>query len=131
MNLTDLNQSKLLKEWGAPQDIDFYWCETVEGSTEDYYLVWTEDSVVEHPEPGDIAAYGLESLIGWLPHLIHGGVIGGFEMCLRNCGAAGFEASYQKWELPGFNNHRFLHKFYGKTPLEAVFNLAKAIHAKH
>lgn len=106
MNLTTLEQSKLLKEWGAPQDTSYGWPINSNG-----LIPWNcKNMMCEGMEY--YASYDLESLIEWL-------------------GEDFTRLIYHKKKKSYFAQGNVPPKyptFRGKTPLEAVFNLAKAIH---
>jgi hypothetical protein len=107
VNLTNLTQSRKLKEWGAPQIINFFYfgtkIEYVEDVTDVYRMGIPGDEVV--------AAYDLESLIGWLDDI---------EEIYHDPKGEGYKAI--SWQ--GIDTG------YYKTPLEAVYKLAEAIHGK-
>lgn len=121
INVTTLEQSKLLKAWGVPQDTDFYhiW---LDGDRGNGYSEWYElmhisqeychNIVVEGKGSGDegdfYAAYSLEELIGWLGDDLE--VLRNYDHVKQWCAEAraGQEAM-------------------GKTLLAAVFALAQAV----
>ena len=120
IHLTDLEQSKNLKAWGAPQDTYWGWEQLPSGDAHLHPVpVWPDLSdwtkTYTHIP---IAAYDLESLIGWLGDEF-------FQLC----------HSPEKdmfWVDQSYNvktKKKGLRAF-GNTTLEAVFALAEAIHGK-
>lgn len=119
MNTTTLEQSKKLKEWGAPQDTSFHWMLNIDKSgkqsTPEHLLVFNK----EHPKNWkfnptiDYAAYSLEELIVWLGD--------DFTDVTRS------RDGETTWFTAFSDTHGSRE---GDTLLEAVFNLAQAIHNK-
>ena len=112
MNITSLEQSKKLKEWGAPQDTSHYWFDVLsdDGKEKGHYVLREADWKYDAGEFGGdkaIAAYDLESLILWL--------------------GKDFDSVFKIPDVycaQGINQH---YK-YDDTPLEAVYGLARSIH---
>jgi len=116
MTVTNLEQSRWLKSVGAPQNTEFQWFKKVVG--EGWYLLHEDSDQFSGGEDG-IAAYDLESLIGWL----------GNDFRAVEKGDVNFWAGVSniKKESHGIYGRVFRE---GNTPLEAVFALAEAIHGK-
>lgn len=110
MNVTNLEQSRLLKEWGAPQDTTFRW---FQWDGRERLVTVSENSYFE--DNGGIslqicAANSIEELIEWLGD--------DFKSLQRHEGYA--NAFGYQWTVNGG-------KKIFETSLEAVFNLCEAV----
>ena len=123
MNVTSLEESKALKLWGAPQDTGTYW---IRQTPESGYSLDGGDRRIAD-EDGCIAAYDLDSLIGWL--------IGD----KRNSFYLQYDDEWSIYELEPQTEYKWHARYYphtpvgfhdvpGATPLEAVWNLTRAIY---
>lgn len=112
MELTTLQESRKLKEWGAPQNTDFTWVKGVAG----YQTVYGDKNRFGKVEDM-YSAYSLEELIEWLGNKFSG--------LLFVDGK--YEAFYGK---PMTDTSQSLYEGYGETPLEAVYNLCEVIYGK-
>ena len=118
MSLTTLEQSKNLKEWGAPQDTSHYWFDVLsdDGKEKGHYILREADWKYDAGEFGGdkaIAAYDLESLIEWL---------GNDFCCLwAPMGEGGC------WKADGKDRENVFAKSW-VSPLEAVYALAEYMH---
>ena len=117
MNVTTFDQSRKLKEWGAPQDTEKYWCTdlgelTYSKSCEAYSKATCGDH---------IAAYDLESLIGWLGD--------DFKALQRN---AKFhpEAETIPWAAYSTRGEHVGGYFPGDSAIDALLALAEAVKGK-
>lgn len=106
MNLTTLEQSKKLKEWGAPQDTERSWYLNPYNVNTDFILE-TTSKVADVRYLERYAAYDLESLIGWLGYSFRG------LATMKDLDYTAMGMDFQ---------------FQSNTPLEAVYALAEAIH---
>ncbi len=107
MNLTTLEQSNKLKKWGAPQDTAYYYDLGDGGQlNNNFYTILPEHFT---------AAYDLESLIGWLGD--------DFSRLI-------WHMKHQKYKAQGARVGETYPLFEGRTPLEAVYDLAEAAHGK-
>ena len=122
--VTTLEQSKLLEEWGAPQKDLFYWMKmqdpTIYGDSPEkaYTLVINDEDLTSENKfnsDTDFSAYTLGELIDWL----------GYDF--RNLEKVGKNWIALSNFLNGQNN---VFRSFGKTSLEAVFNLCRAVHEK-
>lgn len=105
MLTTSLEQSKKLKELGAPQDTIL--CFSERGVT------WFKEDIVSHPVIVKCAAYTLQELIEWL----------GDDFTSLDSGGEIQEKKVSRYYVAtGKRGY-----FGGITPLEAVYNLAVAI----
>lgn len=114
MKLTTLEQSKLLKHWGAPQDTTYCYLWD-EDDTENIYETKRVTISGKHLI---IAAYDLESLIEWLHTETW------FEISLEYAQVDEYEEGERvfQWIAEVGNEGGE-----GDSMLEAVFNLAEAI----
>ena len=122
MNVTSLEQSQWLKAHGAPQDTDKFWYHVPGGQN----LVDSGHEGLPNPDSW-YAAYDLESLIGWL--------IGD----KRNSFYLQYDDEWSIYELEPQTEYKWHARYYphtpvgfhdvpGATPLEAVWNLTRAIY---
>lgn len=122
MNTTTLEQSKRLKELGAPQDTYFGWGVFVQGGNMQMAPQYAFKGI---DEPVDCAAYTLEELIEWLPreyikdkkYYFHLDWVGSTWL-------AGYSDSDMK-------DDKSIQNCSGETPLEAVYNLAIAVRGEN
>ena len=115
MNLTTLEQSKKLKEWGAPQDTAMVW---IDFESEDEWEL--EERNLAMPPPDVIpwfAAYDLESLIEWL-----GDDFNKLRWHPSDYHQKGGFMAYNRTE-----NSEVYREGFGVTTLEAVYALVLAI----
>lgn len=124
MNLTTLEQSKKLKEWGAPQDTEKYWsCDKAiyaDRSFDNSDMFSLTSQVDEHSI--GFAAYDLESLIAWLPQS-HKVRFSG-TLCLQSY------PHNKKWRAGYSNGDTWQLWRDAETPLAAAFELGRTIHEK-
>jgi len=121
MNLTTLEQSKELKEWGVPQDTNFIYLKLDENNwfKQPQYLTIPRNSGGFREF---IAAYDLESLIGWLQSKYPDHDMYNIQLSQvwnKNEWEAHVETAELTCEGCG----------YGETPLDAVMALCEAIHS--
>lgn len=116
MQLTNLAQSKKLKEWGAPQDTGQY---IYKGKVSGSLVVFpTAPMAMDEGFELVAAAYSLDELIEWLGN---------------NCYRIERDIDKGTWIADGFADDYEIEIepwYEGRTMLEAVFNLAEAIHSK-
>lgn len=128
MNLTTLEQSKNLKEWGAPQDTSHYWFDVLsdDGKEKGHYILREADWKYDAGEFGGdkaIAAYDLESLIAWLGDDMYSLLKRGKDGVVEGDSITVGSGTY--WEA---NNGYGWKSGRADMPLEAVYALARSIH---
>lgn len=130
MNLTTLEMSKKLKEWGAPQNTGEWWTQWRIGvlkfgeKPDKFKGEWHVTRSPAWNDAGNCAAYDLESLIGWLPKIYNGKAF----RLIPSLTATGWYAYYSP--VDGSEPKYGEDMGDGDTPLEAVYALAEAIHGK-
>jgi hypothetical protein len=115
MITTNLEQSRKLKELGAPQNTELGWFERLDYS----FCDWTLDKDGERSVNYTVAAYTLSDLIEWLGY--------SFTSLYRESGLAPGNWSATK-EVPGSSMpYSDAITRYGETPIDALVALAEAI----
>jgi hypothetical protein len=126
MNVTTLEQSKKLKELGAPQETHFFWNFNDAMPSQGWFL---DDEHLAYSEEHTVSAYTLEELIEW--------IVGE----KRNTFYLEYDDEWSVYETEPPKDYKWHARYYpntpigfydvhGETPLEAVYNLAVALREK-